>query len=318
MDLQIALIHALQLNNANWAPFFQYVSDFNEPEFFLLAIPLVLWCWNRTLGIRILVLIAISGVVRDVIKLLTHFPRPYWVSTDVQAFDSSTSFSFPSGHSQNAVIFFGLIAAEVKKRWVTVVCVFLVLVIGLARIFLAVHWPSDVLGGFVIGLILLFTYLHYEQRIVAWASRRPFGIQLALVFLASILLILGSLLAMYLVSSWQMPDDWAALALVQGGAGIDPFVAHKTPIAAGLFLGGLVGVVAGTRLDLAGTDGSIGKKAARYILGIAVLFAIWLLLGTVVDSIPDPGSYVVQYARATLAGLWITAGAPFLFRKAGL
>jgi len=69
------------------------------------------------------------------------------------------SYSFPSGHATIAVVFFGLLVyLFVNKKYSVhgiVVASLLVILIGLSRLYLRVHWLTDVLGGFVLGGIIL-------------------------------------------------------------------------------------------------------------------------------------------------------------------
>jgi undecaprenyl-diphosphatase len=85
------------------------------------------------------------------------------------------SWSFPSGHSLNSMVVLGLLTVlAVRERpgrlWRTLIITlgtFLVLVVGFSRVYLGVHWPSDVLAGWLIGalwLVLLFTLARRNSR----------------------------------------------------------------------------------------------------------------------------------------------------------
>lgn len=82
-------------------------------------------------------------------------------------------FSFPSGHAMNSLVFYLLLAFLIfritKKRLLTIICgliaMVLILLIGLSRIYLGVHFPSDVLGGFVAGIWWILTVLVIEKTL---------------------------------------------------------------------------------------------------------------------------------------------------------
>ena len=108
------------------------------------------------------------SVVVPLLKETIERPRP---SADLLSVSGApTSFSFPSGHSFSAMLVFGLLfylaGAHVRQAAPRIAlqagCVWVVVVTGLERVYVGHHWPSDVLGGFLIaGLILaLFVWVH--------------------------------------------------------------------------------------------------------------------------------------------------------------
>ena len=105
-------------------------------------------------------LLIIQGMNR-IIKALVKRPRPPQIYHLVK----ETNYSFPSGHSMSAMIGYGLLVLEVQKsslKYKKVIEIFLMMMIfliGLSRIYLGVHYFSDVIGGFLLSLsYLLFIY----------------------------------------------------------------------------------------------------------------------------------------------------------------
>lgn len=103
------------------------------------------------------------------IKIWVGRPRP-----TIQPLVSEASYSFPSGHSMNSFVFYALIAFYIfrftrKKRLAFLISTFsilLIFLIGLSRIYLGVHYPSDVVAGFVAGLWWFVTAISVEKTIV--------------------------------------------------------------------------------------------------------------------------------------------------------
>ena len=118
-----------------------------------------------------------------VLKILVNRPRP---SSDVVAvMDQLTDRSFPSGHVVHYVIFFGLLYAIVSFRWklprwaqFAITFLFLGLLAGVAvsRVYLGVHWATDILGGYMAGFAMLWVmlhfYLHPERSVLEKNSQR--------------------------------------------------------------------------------------------------------------------------------------------------
>jgi len=102
----------------------------------------------------------IGTSVNQFLKILCRVPRP-WVRdpgfTIVESARAAAGgYSFPSGHTQNAVGVIGGVARFTKNRAVRVVCIVLAALVAFSRMYLGVHYPTDVGFGLVCGLILVF------------------------------------------------------------------------------------------------------------------------------------------------------------------
>jgi membrane-associated phospholipid phosphatase len=148
----------------------QFASFLGSEEFFMLLLPFLYWCVDARLGARVGIILCISSNVNDLFKFAFHAPRPYWVSHRVQAMSSETSYGLPSGHAQHAMSIWGVIGTAGKGwlRWAMAAVIFL---IGFSRIVLAVHFPTDVLLGWLIGGLVLWAFLRWEAPVLAWVNR---------------------------------------------------------------------------------------------------------------------------------------------------
>ncbi|MSQ32000.1 MAG: phosphatase PAP2 family protein [Dehalococcoidia bacterium] len=108
----------------------------------------------------------IAFAVNSLLKVLIHRPRPTAAQVNIIG-SKDSSFSFPSGHVTTYVALFGIIfvLAEiyVKKMWLRrtlqALSMFLMLTVGLSRMTLGMHWPSDVGSGYLLGSIFLLIAL---------------------------------------------------------------------------------------------------------------------------------------------------------------
>lgn len=125
------------------------------------------------LGLYLILSVAFgAGVMNQLLKALFHRERP-----NILRFASEHGYSFPSGHSMGSVIFFGglmFILYQLKKRdWITqialVASIILIVLIGISRVYLGVHYPSDVIAGFTFGVIWLlgsfYVFRLYKKNI---------------------------------------------------------------------------------------------------------------------------------------------------------
>jgi len=88
----------------------QFFTFMGYQEFYLLFIPIIYWCLEPKMGIRLGVGLMCSAALNGILKLTFHSPRPYWVDQRVRALSTESSFGMPSGHAQNSVVFWGLLA----------------------------------------------------------------------------------------------------------------------------------------------------------------------------------------------------------------
>ena len=127
-----------------------------------LSITLAIIIKNKKIGILIWVNIAISTLLNQILKFIIQRPRP----TEFRIIDER-GYSFPSGHSMISATFYGfliyLIYKNVKNKYLKysliIMLVILILLIGTSRIYLGVHYTSDVLAGFLIAIsyLIIFT-----------------------------------------------------------------------------------------------------------------------------------------------------------------
>lgn len=318
-DIQIALIQALQAQAAWLLIPMQFFSFLGQPEFYLLIIPAFYWCRDPRLGLRLGLLMGISGGLNEALKVAFHLPRPYWVSPEVRALGSHPSFGLPSAHAQGAVAFWGLIAVQVRRWWFWIVAAATIFLIGTSRVFLAVHFPTDVIAGFAVGAGILLGFLALEGPVGRRVAALPLSRQVLVAFAGSLALALVSVSALAALGDWQVPASWAAGALERSGQPIHPLDLRDAVTASGLFFGFAAGAAAAW--PARGGMCAAGKGSVRllcYIFGISVTGAVWFGFGFLIPPDPVPAACALQYLRAAAAGAWISFGAPAIFSRLNL
>jgi membrane-associated phospholipid phosphatase len=318
-DLGIRIIIMIQ-SWGDWltAPmkFFTFLGSEN---FFLLVLPALYWCIDMNLGIRIGFILLVNASLNETLKLAFHGPRPYWYSTKVKAFIAESSFGVPSGHSQNSVGVWGMLASHIERNWAWVAAVLVMFLIGLSRLYLAVHFPQDVLLGWGIGALVLWLFIHYWERVEGWLEKLQLNEQIMFAFGISIGLIALSGIMLILWINWILPVVWIQNATAAFPN--EPFNSEtlSPTISSAATLFGLAAGLAWLK-SRGGYDvyGSVWLRSVRYVLGIAGMLAIYLGLKTIFPDGETFVAYIFQYIRYALIGVWVSALAPMLFIRFNL
>ena len=140
--------------------FMLLITRLGEETAFLAAALLVFWCVDKRRGYYLMLVGFIGTMANQFLKLLCRVPRPWVLDENFtileQAREAAAGYSFPSGHSQNAVGTFGSIAYTAQNKWAKWLCIAAAVLVPLSRMYLGVHTPADVLVGSGMALALVF------------------------------------------------------------------------------------------------------------------------------------------------------------------
>jgi undecaprenyl-diphosphatase len=143
-------------------PFFLFLSYFDSPLFFFVLIP-ALWIWvSRKWSLKIFYWSAASTAINSAVKLWFGWPRPSGEMPGIGMIQI-TSFGFPSGGAQTAMFFGLLLIYYWKNQWAVAIGSLYILLISFSRLYLGVHFPIDILGGWTIGIILASAFILLER-----------------------------------------------------------------------------------------------------------------------------------------------------------
>ncbi len=146
--------------------FASFLSLFGE-ELVMVLVMALYWCINKRLGVAVGVNLCFATCATSMIKNVVLRRRPYFDNESISCLkpvDSSADiydiaaqgYSFPSGHSSSSATAYGTIAYVIRKKWVTISMVILALLVGCSRFCLGVHYPTDVLCGWLLGTAVVF------------------------------------------------------------------------------------------------------------------------------------------------------------------
>ena len=149
-------------------PIAKFITNFGGAIFLIiLTITLFILIKNKKIGLSIILnLIVITGL-NQILKYILQRPRP----TEYRLIEE-TGFSFPSGHSMVSMAFYGYLIYLIYKyvenkyvKWILISLLsVLICLIGVSRIYLGVHYTSDVLGGFLISISYLVIYISAANK----------------------------------------------------------------------------------------------------------------------------------------------------------
>ncbi|HEY5337855.1 MAG TPA: phosphatase PAP2 family protein [Rhizomicrobium sp.] len=258
--------------------------------FFLIFMPLVYWFWDRSLFMRLAVVIVITAILNGWLKDYWQDPRPP-VELQLDHDRVVGSYGRPSGHAQVAAAMWFWLAYEIRKRWAWVAAAFITIAVSLSRLYLAVHDIDDVLTGLALGIGGLFLLAILISPRFDWWRALPNWVHY-LAFIALFALLWWS---------WPLPkypaDTENTLLFFVGaysGTILDHRAVPSQPMRPAWWLCVLLGVI-----------GVIGLFAVRAGLTVAAG-----------DVHADP--FLSGAVTAFAIGFYVTAVAPFLFRLVGV
>ncbi len=146
-------------------PFFLKISKiliFFAGNFFILLLPVIFWSINRKVGKELIYLFIASLLLAWSLKEITHISRPFLWNSDIKHIPVS-GYSFPSADALIAVVMYGFLIGYLRNIWMSIILVLLISLICVSRIILGVHFPTDVLGGIILGILVLWIYFNYAK-----------------------------------------------------------------------------------------------------------------------------------------------------------
>lgn len=320
LELGIQLTLALQGLGSWLAGPMKFFTFLGNENFFIFISPAIVWCYDARLGFRMGLLLMTSASLNSALKLAFTGPRPFWIDPRVQVGAAETTFGLPSGHAQNAAAIWGLLAVWVRKSWFWLLILATIFLIGLSRIYLGVHFASDVLAGWLIGALILLVFISMEKPVRAWLADRTPTQQTLAALAGSLGLILINVLIRLSLGDWTISPEWLAMA-----AQTAPDIPSPEPLAlsgvfstSGVFFGLSAGWIWIGQRGGFDAGGTLSQRAIRFLIGLVGVLIFWQGLGAVLPDGEAALPFVLRYLRYGLVGVWVTGLAPYLFVRFGL
>lgn len=182
------ILYALEkIRTPFWNGVMSAVTQLGGEVIFIVAAVVVFWCVSKWEGYYLMTIAFCGTVLNQFLKLICRVPRPWVRDPNFTIVESAraeaTGYSFPSGHTQNAIGLFGGMARWGGRRWVRLGLTALALVIAFSRMYLGVHTPADVGVSLVLAAALVLGLYPLMRR--AQEKPRYMGYVLAAMLVVS-------------------------------------------------------------------------------------------------------------------------------------
>lgn len=284
---------------------FTAVTYLGEPAVFILIIGIFYIAYNKRFAKNLALNLMVTTYMNSILKDVFQDPRPPSnfdadeISVENPNGLARTSYGFPSGHNQTAVSAWGYIAYHFRKRlWVVMLMSVIIFLVGLSRLVIGAHDLQDVIGGFLIGLVLLVLFVFFEPPTSKKFNGLSMQYQLIFIVISSV--------ALFLLGTFLFPTT--GLSLLP-----DPPSYTDTgnyALVGGVILGLGVGYILENRyVGYEPKELDNGKKILNLIVGMAIAFVVFFGLESIKDVFD---SVVFRYFRYAMVSFVLVYFVPMV------
>lgn len=265
--------------------FFVLLSYIGDGPALVALVLVVYWCVDKKAGQFSLVAFSAGNFISQLLKNIVCAYRP-WVRDAAivpaaDAIEGAGGYSFPSGHVTGTATSLGSFAWLARKnhKWITVVCVIVILLMMFSRNFLGVHTPQDVLVALLIALIMIALTQAFFNWIERYDALMP-GHNKDIVVMVVVLVLCVASIALVMLKPYPM--DY-----VEGQLLVDPITMQKGSFeAAGIFAGAAIAWVLERRLVGFDTDGlDMRRRVVRGVVGVGLVGVTYVATDVIFKAI---------------------------------
>ncbi|MFX0122179.1 MAG: phosphatase PAP2 family protein [Candidatus Hodarchaeota archaeon] len=178
-------------------PVFGLITFFGDKLFVIGILIIIFFCIDKKLAFRAALLVIFTAFITYSIKGIFALERPY---LEYERLNKSrikgikdiigqlpTDYTFPSGHSSNVGSFWPFLASRWRHPAFWTVAAFIVIMVPLSRSYLGVHWPTDVIIGVLLGILITISFIYFLPRMEQFAAKSSPSILMSLAIIAPII-----------------------------------------------------------------------------------------------------------------------------------
>lgn len=221
---------------------FEGITILGEETLVILLVVALWFAVDSKLAQKVFFVTICSTGLNGIVKNIAQVPRPFDKGITPVRHETATGFSFPSGHTQNFSTWSSLFAIKFKKNWLTALVAVLIALVAFSRLYLGVHYPSDVIVGVSLGVGMAFLGNYLFDRV---KDKKKLYLSVLAIFIPFVV-------AFLIIANERFADFFKVFGMM-GGLTLLSFLQEKTePIS---------------------YDVAWWKKLIRIVIGVALAFA---------------------------------------------
>ena len=315
IPFNIGIINWFASNRSDFlTDIFLFFSFFGAEFGYILIIAGLYWIYDKPTAFKLALLVAFTTLINHLLKIMIRNPRPYvsdgtflenWAVDEETAIETAKSFSTPSGHAQGSASFWWYLHLKLQSRITFVLLFIMIIMIGLSRPYLGVHYLEDVILGWLLGFFVLIIFIKLENFTIENYSNINSKIKYLLYTLPPFLLVI---VAGLLFNFNEDGTNFATLSGLISGLGVGYTLEN-------------VRVRFIPNLSIYVNNGAFYKVligSSRLIIGLLISVGIFIGLDLMFASIsPDESflGYILRFIRYATLGFLTSFVVPWLFVK---
>lgn len=169
-----ALMFAFELQFLKWlesirtgffTTLFEGITILGEETLVILFVVALWFAVDSRLAQKVFFVTICSTGLNGIVKNIAKVPRPFDKGVLPVRKETATGFSFPSGHTQSFSTWSTLFAIQYKKKWLTALVAVFIPLVAFSRLYLGVHYPTDVIVGAALGVGMAFLGDYLFERV---------------------------------------------------------------------------------------------------------------------------------------------------------
>jgi undecaprenyl-diphosphatase len=273
------------------------ITEFGGDMVFIILLALIYLTFDKRYAKYLLTQFIIQLFINSTVKDICKDPRPSWNIVDGEPIE--TSYGFPSGHSQNAVGFYGynmyMLQDHPKRKPWYVICTFFLIAIPITRLIIGVHDLDDVIGGLTIGIFIATAFSYLAPLAVEKLGDKPWKTNMLIALAVSLL-------------AWVLSIVWCLYGLQSE--------------AAAEHIGQAAGFLVAFSFSFFIEENFINYQLTKdkktnlilAIIGVVIIVALYLVLGAVFKLFPGP-LWLLRFIRYVLFGAVVVIIVPLVLKK---